>query len=625
MRGAIQDPSRLRHRHHHRPRRSTGWGDATRIAPSACWSTTRPRTAPGSRTPAHADLYEDERHPRAGRPSTTTTPTAPSAAARGPDARRARPDRATDLKQPAPEGLTPAAAQALEVPALHQGLPALRRRRSTTTSAACSTTWTPDGLAENTIVIYTSDQGFFLGDHGWYDKRFMYEESLRMPFLVRYPREIAPGIDRRATSSLNVDFAPTFLDYAGLPMPRRDAGREPPPAAGRRTPRRLAHRASTTATGCTCDATTTSTPTTASARDRHKLIYYYETRSPTPPEWELFDLQRDPHELRSVYDDPAYAAVRAALTAELHRLRVALGDTTNPWPAEPRARGSRGGGPGRCLTATPGACPGPERPNILHLLSDQHSPFVAGCYGDPVVQTPHLDRLAAGGATLDAVYCPSPICVPSRMSMLTGRHPYQNACWTNSHILDSGHPHLRPRPRRRRLPHLPGGADALPGPRPAAGLRRAPGRRPLPQLRRQPLTPAGAPGRHRRPGPRLPHPLRAGAGGLPGARRGRDRHRRGLAEPPRRRAPQRPAGARAGPLPPLRGLHAAPPAVRRPAPGVRALPGARPRPPLPPAVAAGAPLPHLVAGPHGDRERHAGGGAALPHAPTGPWSTAWTP
>ena len=81
-----------------------------------------------------------------------------------------------------------------------------------------------------------------------------------------------------------------------------------------------------------------------------------------------------------------------------------------------------------------------RRPNILHLLSDQHSPYVAGCYGDSVVQTPHLDRLAAGGVTLDAVYCPSPICVPSRMSMLTGRHPYQNACWTNSHILDSGIP-----------------------------------------------------------------------------------------------------------------------------------------------------------------------------------------
>ena len=80
------------------------------------------------------------------------------------------------------------------------------------------------------------------------------------------------------------------------------------------------------------------------------------------------------------------------------------------------------------------------RPNILHLLSDQHSPHVLGCYGDPVIQTPNLDRIAARGAVFDATYCPSPICVPSRASMLTGRHPCQNRCWDNHHILDSGIP-----------------------------------------------------------------------------------------------------------------------------------------------------------------------------------------
>ena len=78
-----------------------------------------------------------------------------------------------------------------------------------------------------------------------------------------------------------------------------------------------------------------------------------------------------------------------------------------------------------------------RRPNILHILSDQHSPYVLGCYGDGVVHTPNLDRIAAQGALFESAYCPSPICVPSRMSMLTGRHPHQNACWNNSHILDS--------------------------------------------------------------------------------------------------------------------------------------------------------------------------------------------
>ena len=81
-----------------------------------------------------------------------------------------------------------------------------------------------------------------------------------------------------------------------------------------------------------------------------------------------------------------------------------------------------------------------ERPNLLYIHSDQHCPFVAGCYGDALVQTPHLDGLATNGVVLDNVYCPSPICVPSRMSMLSGRYPYENQVWTNSHVLSSGIP-----------------------------------------------------------------------------------------------------------------------------------------------------------------------------------------
>lgn len=80
------------------------------------------------------------------------------------------------------------------------------------------------------------------------------------------------------------------------------------------------------------------------------------------------------------------------------------------------------------------------RPNLLYIHSDQHNPFVTGCYGDPLVATPNLDQLAAQGAVFDAAYCTSPICVPSRMSMLTGLHPYQNEVWTNRHVLDSAIP-----------------------------------------------------------------------------------------------------------------------------------------------------------------------------------------
>ena len=81
-----------------------------------------------------------------------------------------------------------------------------------------------------------------------------------------------------------------------------------------------------------------------------------------------------------------------------------------------------------------------QRPNLLYIHSDQHNPAVTGCYGDSLVQTPNLDGLAARGVVFENVYCPSPICVPSRMSMLNGRYPYENEVWTNNHILDSGSP-----------------------------------------------------------------------------------------------------------------------------------------------------------------------------------------
>ncbi|MGH2353585.1 MAG: sulfatase family protein [Chloroflexota bacterium] len=184
------------------------------------------------------------------------------------------------------------------------------------------------GLAEDTIVIYTSDQGFFLGDHGWYDKRFFYEESLRMPFLVRYPPEIKPGtVDDHLV--LNVDFAPTFLDYAGLPIPAEMQGRSfrsllrgdfPPDwrtAMYYRYFMHLSHHNVYAHYGI--------------RTHRYKLIYYYKDE-PDPPEWELFDLAEDPHELHSVYGHPDYQKVVQQLQAQLHQLRAELHDTTDPWP-----------------------------------------------------------------------------------------------------------------------------------------------------------------------------------------------------------------------------------------------------------------------------------------------------
>lgn len=192
-------------------------------------------------------------------------------------------------------------------------------------------------LAGDTLVLYTSDQGFFLGDHGWYDKRFMYEESLRIPLLVRYPPEIPPGSVSDAIV-LNVDFAQTLLDYAGVPEPPGMQGRSARPVLAGSTPPDW--RTSMYYRYWMHDEPLTHLRAHYGVRtSAHKLIHYYSAgcgqpgSSDTvfPPEWELFDLVRDPHELHNVCADPAYAAVRGELTAELDRLIAEVGDT----PARP--------------------------------------------------------------------------------------------------------------------------------------------------------------------------------------------------------------------------------------------------------------------------------------------------
>ncbi len=189
-----------------------------------------------------------------------------------------------------------------------------------------------EGLEENTLVVYTSDQGFFLGDHGWYDKRFMYEESLRMPLILRYPREVAPG-SVNDDLVLNVDFAPLFLDLAGIPVPEKMQGRNPRPLLRGQTPsdwrrgmyyRYWMHR----------DTSHNVYSHYGIRTRRYKLIYYYADGlgqpgamdEPCAPEWELFDLRSDPQELNNLYGDPAYKGVCSELKAELHRLQSELGD-----------------------------------------------------------------------------------------------------------------------------------------------------------------------------------------------------------------------------------------------------------------------------------------------------------
>jgi arylsulfatase A-like enzyme len=175
------------------------------------------------------------------------------------------------------------------------------------------------GLARNTIVIYTSDQGFFLGDHGLYDKRFMYEESLRMPFVVRWPARIRPGT-RVDGMVINVDFPSLFLDVAGVAPPSDMQGRSFLPLLTGRTPGdwrtamyyRYYH-----------DPGHHNTRQHYGIRTlTHKLIYFW-----TKDQWELFDLRADPQEMHNLYGQPGFEQLTAQLKAELARLKSSLRDT----------------------------------------------------------------------------------------------------------------------------------------------------------------------------------------------------------------------------------------------------------------------------------------------------------
>ncbi len=175
-------------------------------------------------------------------------------------------------------------------------------------------------LAEDTLVIYTSDNGFFLGDHGWFDKRFMYEESIRIPLLVRYPREISAGTVN-GHMILNVDFAPTFLAYAGVPIPGDFQGRSLRPLLRGKS---LSNwRTSMYYRYYEYPKPHLAQPHYGVRTERYKLIYYH-----TLDEWELFDLEKDPHEMENAYADPACAEVVQELKAELDRLRQELNDIT---------------------------------------------------------------------------------------------------------------------------------------------------------------------------------------------------------------------------------------------------------------------------------------------------------
>lgn len=189
-----------------------------------------------------------------------------------------------------------------------------------------------EGTLDDTIVIYTSDQGFFLGDHGWYDKRFMYEESLRMPFLIRYPKEIESGTIISDIIT-NIDFAETFLDFAGVEIPDEMQGYSFRPILNGNVPEdwqdAVYYRYWE-------NGTMHKVYSHYGIRTKdYKLIYYYcdplgqkgARVDEHKPEWELFDLKKDPYEIKNVYDEPEYKEIVTKLKDKLHQMQNNVKDS----------------------------------------------------------------------------------------------------------------------------------------------------------------------------------------------------------------------------------------------------------------------------------------------------------
>ncbi|MFP6876315.1 MAG: sulfatase/phosphatase domain-containing protein [Roseibacillus sp.] len=171
------------------------------------------------------------------------------------------------------------------------------------------------GLAKNTIVIYSSDQGFYLGEHGWYDKRWMFEESFKMPFVIRWPGTIKPGSSTRALIQ-NIDYGPTFLDICGAKIPAdmqgksivpllKNSGKKP---ADWRKALYYTYYGESTHRVAKHDGVRT---------DRYTLFYV-----PKYKEWQLFDNEKDPQQMKSVHNDPEYATVFSDLRRQYADLKV---------------------------------------------------------------------------------------------------------------------------------------------------------------------------------------------------------------------------------------------------------------------------------------------------------------
>ena len=178
------------------------------------------------------------------------------------------------------------------------------------------------GLAENTIVIYSSDQGFYIGDHGWYDKRWMYDESMKMPLIVKWPGVVKPG-SREMRMVQNLDYAQTFLDIAGAPQPDDMQGLSLVPLLKAENPKEWRkeiyyHYYEYPSVHMI--------PRHYGIRTkRYKLMHFYQFGD----EWELYDLKTDPDELSNVYGKKEVLDLQEKLKLRLKRIRKAYDDQSD--------------------------------------------------------------------------------------------------------------------------------------------------------------------------------------------------------------------------------------------------------------------------------------------------------
>lgn len=285
------------------------------------------------------------------------------------------------------------------------------------------------GLARDTLVVYASDQGFFLGEHGFYDKRWMYEPSARAPLLVRWPGVVEPGTVVEELVQ-NTDFAPTFCELAGVDSPARMQGRSLVPLLRGERPdawRTAAYTRYHEFPGAH------DVPRFAGVRTaRHKLIWYEEL-----DEWELFDLVADPDETTNLWSDPAHAALADRMTFALLEAKLAARDTEGPqphlvrrapWqdPAEdcpPELRVTPDEAQTLVAPARNAALAGERPPNVVLILCDDLGWYDLGVQGGEHVRTPHLDRMAAEGLRLTNFHAAQAVCSASRAAYLTGCYP----------------------------------------------------------------------------------------------------------------------------------------------------------------------------------------------------------